>query len=83
MASKVHTSKLNFLRFPSNVIFFLLLDVPISKARLLDSSGGTRYLDERTCRLVLRTRRNDAKTLLHIIKYTPGHNEGVRWPREG
>ena len=83
MASKVHTSKLNFLRFPSNVIFFLLLDVPTSKARLLDSSGGTRYLDERTCRRVLRTRRNDVENPLHIIKYTRGHYEGVRWPRGG
>ena len=62
---------------------FLILDVPSSTARLVDRDGGTRYLDERTCRRVLQTRRNDVENPLHIIKYTPGHYEGVRWPRRG
>ena len=46
---------------------FLLLDVSTSTARLVYSSGGIRYLDERTCRRVLRTRRNDVQNPLHII----------------
>ena len=65
---------------------FLILDVPSSTARLVDRDGGTRYLDERTCRRVLQTRRNDGEHPLHyfdIIKYTLGHYEGVRWPRGG
>ena len=62
---------------------FLILDVPSSTARLVDRDGGTRYLDGRVCRRVLRNRRNDVENPLHIIKYTPGHYEGVRWPRRG
>ena len=62
---------------------FFILDVPSSTARLVDRDVGTRYLDERTCRRVLQTRRNDVENPLHIIKYTPFHYEGVRWPREG
>ena len=62
---------------------FLFLDVLSFIARLVDRDGGTRYLDERTCRRVLQTRRNDVENPLHIIKYTPGHYEGVRWPRRG
>ena len=44
---------------------------------------GTRYFDGRVCRRVLHNRRNDVDNPLHIIKYTPGHYEGVRWPRGG
>ena len=62
---------------------FLFLDVPSSTARLVDRDGGARYLDEWTCRRVLHNRRNDVENPLHIIKYTPGHYEGVRWPRRG
>ena len=62
---------------------FLFLDVPSSTARLVDRDGGTRYLDGGVCRRVLHNRRNDVENPLHIIKYTPGHYEGVRWPREG
>ena len=62
---------------------FLFLDVPSSTARLVDRDGGTRYLDGRVCRRVLHNRRNDVENPLHIIKYTPGHYEGVRWPRRG
>ena len=62
---------------------FLFLDVPSSTARLVDRDGGARYLDEWTCRRVLQNRRNDVENPLHIIKYTLGHYEGVRWPRGG
>ena len=71
------------MRLSAHCYMFFILDVPSSTARLVDRDGGTRYLDERTCRRVLQTRRNDVENLLHMIKYTPGHYEGVRGPREG
>ena len=61
---------------------FLFWGVPSSTARLVDSGGRTRYLDERTCRRVLRTRRNDVANLyisLSTLPATTRASAGRAW----
>ena len=57
---------------------FLILDTPSSLARYMEyGQGQVTYFDAATCRNVILNRRNDPMNPLRIIKYTPGHYEGV------
>ena len=62
---------------------FLFLDTAQATTLMVESAGATRYLGEAVCMRVLRGRRDDVHNPLHILKYTPGHYEGVIWPRAG
>ena len=61
----------------------LFLDTTQSTAYLVESTGAARYLDQAQCVRVLRGRKDDFLNPLNVLKYTPGHYEGVRWPRAG
>ena len=54
-----------------------------STACIIESTGEARYLDEANCVRVIRGRKDDIRNPLNVVKYTPGHYEGVRWPRAG
>ena len=61
---------------------FLVLDTPSSLARYVErGQGEVRYLtSDITCSCnMFATRRYDQADSLRIIKYTPGHYEGVCW----
>ena len=60
----------------------MILDAPSSLARYVEyGEGEVRYLSDAVCRTLLRDRRNDHFNPIRIIKYTPGHYEGVVWPQ--
>ena len=60
----------------------LILDTPSNLARYISHGAGeVNYLPTDACRNMLHSRRNDLFNPLRIIKYTPGHYEGVCWPQ--
>ena len=73
-------AKIFALAFGFDILF---LDTTQSTAYLVECTGAARYLDQAQCIRVLRGRKDDILNPLNVLKYTPGHYEGVRWPRAG
>ena len=59
----------------------LFLDSASNLARYVEyGAGEVTYLTEDVCRHIMQQRRNDPHNPLRLLKYSPGHYEGVCWP---
>ena len=59
----------------------LFLDSASNLARYVEyGAGEVTYLSADVCRHIMQQRRNDPHNPLRLLKYSPGHYEGVCWP---